>query len=182
MCPTPERADSSAKLNIARPYQPARGVDDLMTYYYQQKPPYLPAYQPMQSITEFRLVAGVNADIFLALLPQITALPTSTPINLNTASPAILKALGNGLTDAQLTELLQLRDQKETFKSSDILLLISDFHIPAAQITIESEYFLCTGKIQGKELGLNYYMVLHRTKDRTGAMNVQVVTETLNSM
>lgn len=172
----------TATTHWVSPYQPARGVDDLMTYYYEQKPPYLPAYQPMQSITEFRLVAGVNAEIFLTLLPQIVALPTSTPINLNTASPTILKALGNGLTDAQLTELLQLRDQKETFKASDILLLVTNFHIPAAQVTVESEYYLCAGKVSGKELSLNYYMVLHRTKDRTGAMTVQVVTETLNSM
>ncbi len=172
----------TATTNWISPYQPARGVDDFMTYYYQQKPPYLPAYQPMQSLTEFRLVAGVNAEIYQKLYPHITALPTTTPINLNTASPAILKALGNGLTDTQLTELLQLRDQKGAFKASDILLLVSQFQIPAKQVTVESEYYLFSGKVNGKELSLNYYMVLHRSKDRTGTMTVQVVTETLNSM
>lgn len=172
----------TATTNWVSPYQPARGIDDFMTYYAQQNPPYLPAFQPMQSITEFRLVAGVNANIYKTLLPHITALPTTTPINLNTASSAIIKSLGNGLTDAQLTELLQLRDQKGTFKASDILFLVSEFHIPATQVTVESEYYLLTGQLQAKELSLNYFMVLHRAKDKFGTISVKVITESLNTL
>lgn len=172
----------AATTNWISPYQPARGIDEFMTYYAEQHPPYLPAYQSMQSISEFRLVAGVSADIYQTLLPQVIALPTATPINLNTASSVIIKSLGNGLTDTQLTELLQLRDQKGTFKADDILLIVRDFHIPAAQVTIESEYYLCVGRLQGKELSLNYYLVLHRSKDKSGKISVNVVTETLNTM
>lgn len=172
----------AATTNWISPYQPARGVDAFMTFYAQQKPPYLPAFQLMQSVTEFRLVAGVSSEIYKMLLPQITALPTSTPINLNTASAEMIKILGNGLTDAQLTEFLQLRDFKGSFKSSDILLLVSQFQIPAAQVTVESEYYLCTGQINAKEISLSYFIVLRRIKDRTGGMSVQVVSETLNSI
>lgn len=172
----------TATTNWVSPYQPARGVDELMTYYYQQKPPYLPAYQPMQSLSEFRLVAGVNADIFLTLSPLLTVLPVATSINLNTALPPVLKALGHGLTDEKLTELLQLRDQKGMFKSSDIPLIVSEFHIPAGQLTIESEYYLCVGQVKSKELSLNYYVVLHRIKNRTEGMTVQIISETMNTM
>lgn len=171
----------TATANWVSPFQPGRGVDDLMNEYAQQKPPYLPAFQPMQSVTEFRLVAGVNATVYLTLLPYITALPTVTPINVNTASPAILKALGNGLTDTQLDELLQLRMQKEFFQASDMLLLTSQFHIPANQITVESGYYLCSGRVIGKELSLNYYVILQVSKNKMGQKIVRVVSETLNA-
>lgn len=165
-----------------RPYNPALGFDDDMEFYDNQKPPYVPGFQPMQSITEFRMVYGVTAPIYRALKPYIAALPTTTPINVNTASPQVIKILGKGLDDAQLTEFLQLRQSKGRFDSKDIATLVSRFGLTASQISIESQYYLCVATISGTGFQTNYYMLLRRIKDKDGKYSIGVLSETINAL
>ncbi len=171
----------NATENWVSPYQPARGQDDLMTYYYQQKPPYLPGYQPMLSVSEFRIVAGVNAGIYQALLPMLSALPTVTPINLNTASIPVLKALGNGLTNEQVEAIMGMRLDHGQLEPKDLPLITSKYTIPAEQISIQSDYYLSVATVTSPDLMLKHYTVLHRVKDRTGGYTISVLTETLNA-
>ena len=170
----------NATENWVSPYQPARGQDELMTYYYQQKPPYLPGYQPMISVSEFRTVAGVSARIYQRLLPMITALPTVTPINLNTASPSVLRALGDGLNTEQVDSIVGVRLENGQFEPKDLPLLISKFNIPAEQISVQSDYYLSVATASSADLMLKHYMILHRIKNRTGDYTVSVLSETLN--
>lgn len=167
--------------NWVSPYQPARGQDALMSYYAQQKPPYLPGYQPMLSVSEFRTVAGVNARIYQSLLPLITALPTVTMINLNTASIPVLRALGNGLTNEQAEALIEFRLEKEQLSTRDLQLITNKYAIPTEQISFESEYYLSVAIVTSSDLMLKHYMMLHRVKDRNGNYTVSVLSETLNA-
>jgi general secretion pathway protein K len=172
---------SRATLHWVNAYQPGRGMDDLMTYYSQQTPSYYPGFQSMQSVTEFRLVAGVSAAGYESIRPYITALPTLTQINLNTASPKILQTLGNGLSDAKLNELLAFRSAKGVFDEKDFPHIISQFHIPASQLSIQSQYFLCIGTVKSTDLKLDYYVTFQRIKNRSGGYEVHVLSETLNT-
>ncbi len=167
--------------NWVSPYQLDRGQDALMTYYSQQKPPYLPGYQPMLSVSEFRTVAGVSADIYQSLLPLLTALPTVTMINLNTASMPVLRALGNGLTREQAEAIIELRLEKEQLDSGDLQLIANKYAIPIQQISIQSEYYLSEAIVKSSDLMLKHYMVLHRVKDRTGTYTISILSETLNT-
>ncbi|MGC8696950.1 MAG: type II secretion system minor pseudopilin GspK [Halothiobacillus sp.] len=54
----------------------------------------MPAGQAMFSVTELRQLAGVTPAYYQSLAPFVTALPVGTPINLNSASPTVLQALG----------------------------------------------------------------------------------------
>ena len=168
--------------NWVSPYQPARGQDALMTYYLQQKPSYLPGYQPMLSVSEFRTVAGVSADIYQSLLPLLTALPTVTMINLNTVSMPVLRALGNGLTNEQAEAIIGLRLEKEQLDSGDLQIIANKYAIPAEQISFQSEYYLSEAIVMSSDLMLKHYMILHRVKDRTGAYTVSILSETLNTL
>ncbi len=67
------------------------GAEDID--YLQLKTPYRAANQRMQSIEELRLVKGFTPEIVEKLRPWITALPTHTEININTASKEVLSAL-----------------------------------------------------------------------------------------
>lgn len=163
------------------PYNPARGLDNIAVSYSKETPSYLPGYQMMQSISEFRLVFGVSSTIYRSLKPWITALPSITPININTASPQVLKALGNGLTDEQLNELLALRDAKGQFESKDIFILVSKFNIPAQQITIQSEYFMSVATVKSADLSFEHYLIFRRSKDKNGEFSVHLLSETLNA-
>ena len=172
----------NATENWVSPYQPARGQDAFMTYYYQQKPPYMPGYQPMLSVSEFRTVAGVNAPIYEALLPMITALPTVTPINLNTVSPSLLRILGNGLNNEQTEAIIEMRQEKGQLEPKDLVLLSSKYNIPIDQISIQSDYYLSVSIVTSAEFTLKHYTVLHRVKDRKGDYLVSILSETLNAL
>lgn len=172
----------NATENWVSSYRPDRGQDALMTYYSQQKPPYLPGYQPMLSVSEFRTVAGVSADIYRSLLPLLTALPTVTMINLNTVSVPVLRALGNGLTNDQAEAIIGLRLEKEQLDSSDLQLIANKYAIPVEQISFQSEYYLSEAIVTSSDLMLKHYMILHRAKDRTGGYTVSVLSETLNTL
>ncbi len=93
------------------PYQPGRGHDSFLEYYLKQHPPYLPAHQVFQSISELRLIQGIDRNLYQNLTPYLTALPEITPININTASKPLIMSLGNGLTETQFQELLEARGE-----------------------------------------------------------------------
>ena len=163
------------------PYQPERGQDEYLSFYEKQTPPYLPAYQRLQHISELRLVRGVTKKIYDQLVPNFTVLPEITPININTASKTILMSLGNGLSDAQVEELLQERGKNGITDLKDSFTLLQKLDIPNDQITIESMYFLITATATAEDLTLTKYTVVKRNKDPKGQISVTVVSESLNS-
>lgn len=164
------------------PYQPGRGHDEYLTYYQKQHPPYSPSYQFMQSVSEFRLVRGVNKSIYQTLLPDITVLPETTPINLNTASKELLKTLGNGLSESQVEEILNARINKGITTSQQLGELLQKIEIPTQQITIESTYYLCTATVSSQDLNLTIYTVIKRFRDQKQQLSVGIVSESINTM
>jgi general secretion pathway protein K len=164
------------------PYKPGRGNDELVTYYLKEKPPYQQSNQPMQSISEFRLIAGVNASTYQRLSKFITVLPEVTPINLFSAPKTVLKSLGNGLNDAQLNELLEARSTKSDDKKDDFSALLQKFAIRNETITLESEYFMSQGMVVHDDLSLINFTILKRSKDKKGAVSVNLISENLNSL
>lgn len=76
------------------------GADD--TDYLSQRPSYRAANQRITSIEELRLIRGFDAETLTTLAPYLTALPTPTDINANTAPALMLSAVLNiPLTDAE---------------------------------------------------------------------------------
>ena len=71
--------------------------------------PYLPSDQPMQDISELRLVHGITQEMYEILLPHVTALPINAVLNLNTASAEVLETLGPNITQGTGKELVEFR-------------------------------------------------------------------------
>lgn len=67
-------------------------------YYLAQPVPYRRAMRYFTHVSELRLVAGVDGDVYAALAPFVTALPEGTPININTASVPVLMTLSRNVT------------------------------------------------------------------------------------
>jgi len=164
------------------PYEPGRGNDSLVTYYLKQKPPYYQSGLPMQSVSEFRLIWGVSAEVYQQLEPYITVLPEIAPINLNTASKMVLMSLGNGLTEDQANQIIEAREAKPLAKLSDISSILNKLGIPENQITLESQYFLSKGLIVNNDLSLMNYTIIKRVQDKKGNVGVSIVGENLNSL
>lgn len=84
---------------------PGGAEDD---HYSRLDPPYRPANQAMASVTELRLVRDVDDELYRALSPLLTALPEhATPVNVNTASPDVLRTIADGLSDTEAESLVE---------------------------------------------------------------------------
>jgi general secretion pathway protein K len=161
-------------------YDLSKGNDAYMAYYTSQKPPYYPSHQLLKSLSEFRLIKGVNADMAKAIQSYATVLPEPTPLNINTASKPLLMSLGDGLNESQLEELITARGKG--FKTMNKLNpLVQKFNIPNNQITIESTYFLSKAYVKNEDLNLTVYVLLKREKNSKGKIKVSVIRQSFNS-
>jgi len=90
------------------------GAED--DYYSGLKHPYRTANQPMASISELRLIRGFTEKAYQKILPFVTALPTHTNINVNTAPAEILAALP--IMDPESAVALTKLRQENPFKTT----------------------------------------------------------------
>ncbi|STX29019.1 general secretion pathway protein K [Legionella beliardensis] len=186
---TLNKTPTQEQLNIAAatyqwlsPYTPGRGNDEFMTYYLKQKPAYYPSKQLFESVTEFRLVRGINAVIYRQLENFITALPAVTPININTASRQLLMSLGDKLNEQQINDIMTARGKDGIMTDKKLNALLKKLNLRKEIITIESEYFLSIAKIKSSDLTLVNFSILKRSKDKEGKMSVSLVKESLNTL
>lgn len=164
------------------PRQLDRGLDTLTDYYLKQKPPYFPGGQPMLSPSELLLVKGMTSKRYQTLLPLVTTLPDKTEINLNTASPKLLRGLGNGLNALQVQEILEARQENGGISKKKIKELLSELNIPSTQITLTSQYFLSVAEVTSGDLSLRVYRVLRRGNNRKGQNTVELIAESINTL
>lgn len=90
--------------------------------YLSQDPPYRAANRPMISPSELLLVRGVTKELYAALAPYVTALPSAnaTAININTAPAPVLMSLGLNINQAALQKFMQLRKTEPATSASTI--------------------------------------------------------------
>lgn len=184
----PELADTQKKDLIQATqdwisfYDPEKGEDPYLSYYLHQKPPYNISHQRFHSVSEFRLVQGVSAKIYNKLAPFIIALPEKTALNLNTASPQLLQALGNGLTKAQVTELIQARGKNGIAQLDQVRSLLEKNNIRPEQITLKSYYFLVVSTITTEKMRRQTFSLFKRKINKAQELELRLITNTINTL
>ena len=93
------------------------GAED--AYYLSLKKPYRTANATMMQIEELYQVRGFDAKAVAKLRPYVSALPTNTPVNVNTASSALLLALLPDLGE-RIQAHLKVRDAKPLRTKDDV--------------------------------------------------------------
>ncbi|WP_131781724.1 type II secretion system minor pseudopilin GspK [Legionella gresilensis] len=171
-----------AILQWLTPYTPGRGNDEFITYYLKQKPPYYPSKQLFQSVSELRLVRGITGEIYQQLSPFITALPTVTPININTAPRKVLMALGNKFSEQQIADIINARGRTGILNEQKLNQLLKKLNLRRELITIESEYFLSIANVKIDDLSVTNFTILRRSKDKEGKLSVNLIAESLNTL
>jgi general secretion pathway protein K len=83
--------------------------------------PYRVANGPMVDISELRLVKGFGREELERLLPHVTVLPGATPINVNTATGAVLLALHEELDGGGVEQLIEDRGETGYQQLTDFL-------------------------------------------------------------
>lgn len=123
------------------------GAED--NYYLGLDPAYRAANQLMSSPSELLLVSGMTSELYEVLEPHITALPSNTPINVNTATLANIVALAEGITPAQAQTLVEKRlelpwENVTAFLQEDAL---AGKGIPEQGLSVTTSYFQAIGTI-----------------------------------
>ncbi|MBA3581941.1 MAG: type II secretion system minor pseudopilin GspK [Gammaproteobacteria bacterium] len=146
------------------------GAED--DFYLGLETSYLSANRFFSDVSELRLVKGFNVANFKLLAEHLSALPTATSININTASASVIEALGASAADSQsLTRQLPKNPEQISAESREHFKSVSEFLTEARTISSEqglsvnSEYFLLTAQTRfagGKAL---LKSVLHRNNN-----------------
>ncbi|MFP5507002.1 MAG: type II secretion system minor pseudopilin GspK [Gammaproteobacteria bacterium] len=112
-------------------------------------PPYRAANRPLQSISELRLVRGMDAESWNLLAPHVCALPARTTLNVNTAAAPLLQALVEEFAAQDGERLVEARpetgyDSVEAFLQQEAF---AGREIDSAGLAVTSQFFLIRSEI-----------------------------------
>ncbi|MBF0176307.1 MAG: type II secretion system minor pseudopilin GspK [Magnetococcales bacterium] len=132
--------------------------------YLAMDPPYRAANKTMSSPSELMSIKGFDFETCQKLAPFVTALPTYTSINVNTASPMVLRILADDLKDADVERLVERRKQKPYESMNDFLKEPSLAHslMPQRGIGVLSQHFLVTIQVRAGNTHLHLFSLLQR--------------------
>ena len=111
-------------------------------------PARVPPNRPLLRAPEATLVRQIEASRFAALASFVSALPSTTPLNVNTAPPEVLAAAVNGLEGDALAALVADRGKKPFSTTSEFRSrLPSGASVEDLEsLAVRSDYFIVTVK------------------------------------
>ena len=130
-------------------------------------PPYLAANQPFASLSELRLVKGIDQEAYNKLVPLVCALPPGVPLNINTAPALVLAALDDKVERADLERLLEDRPAKG-YENVDEFLNAAKMTPDAptkALLSIDSQYFLLQAEARVGDGRAMLYSIIFRDEN-----------------
>jgi general secretion pathway protein K len=143
----------------------ANNSPDIAAYYAGLNPGYKSPHTLMASASELRLVKGMTPTLYNKLLPNVIALPSTTPININNAPLAVMMSLSQSLTYPAAQKVLQTRKttpflDTQTFTNLDAL---KSSHLDSGKVAVVSNYFLLETKVSIGQQQTILYTLLSRT-------------------
>ena len=135
--------------------------------YAELRPARLPPNTPLLRTAEATLVRGIDPVRFATLAPFVTALPSTTQLNVNTAPAEVLAAAVNGLAGEALAAFVTGRaDKPFTTVAEFRTRLPSGATIDdAGSLGVRSDYFLVTVKARQGETVAQGRALLRRRSD-----------------
>jgi len=172
----PALADAIADWIDADKEKRSNGAED--SDYEGLDPPYVAANQPLMSVTELRLIKGIDAATYNKLAPYVCVLPPGTALNVNTASPVVLAALNEDLNIEQFKKSAE--EAKESYK--DINEFIEATKLagrtgPMLNLAVNTQHFLIEVEARVGE----GRAVLHSVVERSEDGNIKVLFRSFGS-
>lgn len=132
-------------------------------YYARLSLPYLAANRPLVTLNELLSVKGFDRNVLVALRPFVTALPTGTTINVNTARPEVLAAVVDGLELAEAYAMVAKRERiyyrnVEDFQQA----LPTGLTSPGSMISVSSQYFIVQARIRQERVAIGSQALFRR--------------------
>lgn len=144
------------------------GAEDLA--YQEGKSPYRTANRRLAHISELRLIKGIDHKVYDKLLPYVTALPSFTTVNINTASAPVIASLAKEIDLETAKDIVEIREQTpyNSYKDFEDQLkkLLPGNRQPGSQlknlIDVKSSYFRVDARVQMDKLQLVMHSALYR--------------------
>lgn len=139
-------------------------------WYSRLDPPYRVANRPMVSASELRLVREVEDEQWRVIAPYVTALPEATPINVNTAPPAVLRSLTPEMSEDAAEDLAEDLPEDGWRSVEDFLAhpSLAGQDIDAGTLSVNSDYFLLRSEISLGRVTIRSESVLFRQGEGGG--------------
>lgn len=143
------------------------GAED--SVYLGMEPPYRSANGALVSVSELRLLPGLDAEGYERLRPHVSALPAPAPINVNTASVPVLMSLADEI-DPGLAEMLVEARGEEGYEDLNAFLAqpgLAGVALPVESLGVSSRYFVVTSQVQFGRVNVSYQSMIERSQDHT---------------
>jgi general secretion pathway protein K len=117
--------------------------------YSRRRPPMRAANAPLADVSELRLLPAVDGKAYAALAPVVCALPPQVSLNVNSAPPLLLMALGDGLRQGAAQQLAE-RAAAAPFDSVAAFLAdgaLSGTLVDANGLTVRSDWFTLRAEV-----------------------------------
>jgi len=160
--------------------------------YTLMNPPYRTANRYLVDTSELLLVKGVSVQDYNILTFYISALPGSSDINVNTASPLLLQSLTYDVTPPDVERIIALRTDRP-YQDIDFFVEDKTFagkEMSEDHLTVSSQYFLFIADVMLGNAPLTLQSVLYRTTEgkitviqrRFGPSRERILTQTDNNL
>lgn len=135
------------------------GGEDIL--YSTRIPPYRTADQSISDVTELAALDGMDKETLDILLPHVVALPPGTRINVNTATPAVLRSLADSMSPGDVERLL---NERAEFGFTDVANSFSSLVEPDVLNELEesSQYFQLKVSVRIDTVRITYSTTLQR--------------------
>jgi general secretion pathway protein K len=131
-------------------------------YYAALSPPYQAGNRPLVRVNELLRVKGFDHHVLSVLQPFVTALPSKTSINVNTAPAEVLAALVEGLSTDDAYALVARRDRAYYRNLQDFQQALPYGLTAPAGIAVASQYFLVRANIRYERLAIGSQVLYQR--------------------
>jgi len=131
--------------------------------YLRLQPAYRSGDRPMLWVGELRAVDGMSAEVFTRLAPNLAALPTRGPLNVNTAPLAVLQSLADDSIGDPLSSVLARQRAAPFNNAADFAGEFGHTIADGVAIGTGSQYFGLETAVQFDGLTTTMYSLLART-------------------
>lgn len=134
--------------------------------YSRLSPPYRTSNTPFADVSELLKVQGFTQETYKKLLPHIYVANSYELLNVNSASPVVLRCLADNITKNQAESIFKAHgkpfEKVEDFLKDEAL---SEISIDPKTISVTSHQFLLSGQIHMGNTDLLFRTQLMRDKD-----------------
>jgi general secretion pathway protein K len=124
------------------------------------------ANRAIADVRELAQVQGMTPEALARLTPYVTALPDETPINVNTASATVLRAVVPALSRADAARIVAERDRAPFRGSEEFLRALSGTVGIIPPIDVKSRFFSAEASAQVGSIAIGYRALIARGERR----------------